>query len=94
MISENQADPLLVFIILPLCGVGIVAFVLPETKGLALEEIGALFGDEVALDISHLTLEERMALDRSLTKAGGEKSPTTESLDGRADQVEVTKDVV
>jgi hypothetical protein len=31
-----------------------------------LEEIGALFGDEVALDLSHLTLEQREALDKKL----------------------------
>lgn len=75
----------LVFIIVPLCGVWIVALILPETKGLALEEIGALFGDEVALDISHLTLEEREALDRSLTRVGSsEKSaggPSTERVE-------------
>ncbi|KFZ16138.1 hypothetical protein V501_02371 [Pseudogymnoascus sp. VKM F-4519 (FW-2642)] len=58
----------LVFIITPLCGVWIVAFAFPETKGLALEEIGALFGDEVAPNISHLSLEERETLDMSLTK--------------------------
>ena len=65
-----------VFIIVPLCGVWIVAFILPETKGLALEEIGALFGDEVALDISHLSLEEREALDRSLTRVGSSEKST------------------
>ena len=66
----------LVFIIVTLSGVGVVAFVLPETKGLALEEIGALFGDEVALDISHLTLEEREALDRTLTEVSPSEKPT------------------
>ena len=35
----------------------------PETKGLSLEEIGALFNDEVVLDISHLSEEKREALD-------------------------------
>jgi hypothetical protein len=37
----------LVFIIVPLAGVPILALYFPETKGLTLEEIGALFGDEV-----------------------------------------------
>ena len=35
----------------------------PETKGLSLEEIGALFDDEIVLDISHLTEEQKQALD-------------------------------
>lgn len=55
-----------VFLAITFLGVFIVIFFLPETKGLALEEIGALFGDEVALDLSHLTLEQREVLDRKL----------------------------
>lgn len=43
-----------------------MAFLLPETKGLALEEIGAIFGDEVALDRTNLTSEQREALDKKL----------------------------
>ena len=35
----------------------------PETKGLSLEEIGALFNDEVILDYSHLSGQEKQALD-------------------------------
>jgi hypothetical protein len=38
----------------------------PETKGLSLEEIGALFGDEVALDLSRLSESERQELDERL----------------------------
>ena len=34
-----------------------------KTKGLSLEEIGALFDDEIALDISHLSEEQRQDLD-------------------------------
>lgn len=72
----------LVFIILPLSGVGFLAYFLPETKGLALEEIAAKFGDEVAVDISHLTDEERIALDQSLSSIGDEiaPSPTAEEV--------------
>lgn len=37
-----------------------------QTKGLALEEIAAKFGDEVAVDLSHLSAEERAKLDKAL----------------------------
>jgi MFS family permease len=67
----------LVFIIVPLLGVGFVARFFPETKGLTLEEIAAKFGDEVAVDISHLTEEQRRVLDERLAAAddGLEQSP-------------------
>lgn len=54
------------FLVITFTGIWVVVYLLPETKGLALEEIGAMFGDEVALDISHLTLEQREALDKKL----------------------------
>ncbi|OAP64182.1 hypothetical protein AYL99_00154 [Fonsecaea erecta] len=38
----------------------------PETKGLSLEEINALFGDEVAVDVGHMTKEQREALDEKI----------------------------
>jgi hypothetical protein len=41
----------------------------PETKGLALEEIAAKFGDEVAVDLTHLSAEERLQLDKSLVNS-------------------------
>ncbi len=56
----------LVFIFPPLLAVGFLIKFFPETKGLTLEEVGAKFGDEVALDITHLTEKEREALDRKL----------------------------
>jgi hypothetical protein len=37
-----------------------------QTKGLALEEIAAKFGDEVAVELSHLSAEERARLDKTL----------------------------
>ena len=56
----------LIFIIVPLFGaVGMYLFY-PETKGLALEEIAAKFGDEVAVDLTNLTDDERLQLDKSL----------------------------
>ncbi|KIX06755.1 uncharacterized protein Z518_04731 [Rhinocladiella mackenziei CBS 650.93] len=59
----------LIFIIIPLFGASIMYFFYPETKGLALEEIAAKFGDEVAVDLTHLTAEERARLDKSLVNA-------------------------
>jgi hypothetical protein len=43
---------------------------LPETNGLSLEEIAAKFGDEVAVDLSHLDEERRRALDERLLAVG------------------------
>jgi MFS family permease len=43
----------------------------PETKGLSLEEINAIFGDQVAVDITHLTQEERDALDQGILNEKG-----------------------
>ena len=40
-----------------------------QTKGLALEEIAAKFGDEVAVDLSHLSAEERARLDKTLVNS-------------------------
>lgn len=47
----------------------LVVYYFPETKGLSLEEVGALFGDEVAMDITHLSEEDRAALDAKITQA-------------------------
>lgn len=56
----------LIFIIVPLFGAAIMALFYPETKGLALEEIAAKFGDEVAVDLTHLSTEERLKLNKTL----------------------------
>jgi hypothetical protein len=37
-----------------------------QTKGLSLEEIGAKFGDEVAVDLTGMAEEERRDLDKGL----------------------------
>jgi len=71
----------LVFIFPPLLAVAFLVKFFPETKGLTLEEIGAKFGDEVALDLSHLTEQEREELDRKLadiTTLGDMKGPVVE----------------
>jgi hypothetical protein len=57
----------LVFIIVPAAGLPLI-WRLPETKNLALEEIAAMFGDEVALDLSHLSAEERAKLDAEMVR--------------------------
>ncbi|OCT46100.1 hypothetical protein CLCR_00414 [Cladophialophora carrionii] len=56
----------LIFIIVPLFGATIMYLFYPETKGLALEEVAAKFGDEVAINITDLSAEERAKLDKSL----------------------------
>lgn len=55
----------LVFIIMPACGIPFLAR-LPETKGLSLEEIAAVFGDEVALDLTHMTTNEKRLLEEEI----------------------------
>ncbi|CAK7213533.1 hypothetical protein SBRCBS47491_001832 [Sporothrix bragantina] len=64
----------LIFIGLTFINIIIIWKTFPETKGLSLEEIGEVFGDEVAVHLTHLTAEEREALDRSIDaeKAGGQ----------------------
>ena len=51
---------------MPALSLPIIVWFFPETKGLTLEEIGALFGDHLALDIAHLSEPERTNLDKNL----------------------------
>jgi MFS family permease len=60
----------LVFIIVPACGLPFLAR-FPETRGLSLEEISAVFGDEVALDLTHMTTVEKTILDNELREGHG-----------------------
>jgi MFS family permease len=55
----------LVFVVVPLCGLPFLAR-LPETKGLSLEEIAAVFGDEVALDLTHMSTAEKTVLENEI----------------------------
>jgi len=56
----------LVFVLVTSCMLPYFAWKFPETKGLSLEEVGGLFGDEVALDVSNLTEEQQNALDAEI----------------------------
>lgn len=67
----------ILFIILPLLGAAVMWKYFPETKLLSLEEVGRLFGDDVALDIGHLSPEAREALDRELATV---RSPSDEGI--------------
>ncbi|KAH6972089.1 general substrate transporter [Ilyonectria sp. MPI-CAGE-AT-0026] len=53
----------LLFIILPAINVVLLALFCPDTKGLSLEEINGLFNDHVAVQLTHLTEEEKTALE-------------------------------
>ncbi|KIX93907.1 uncharacterized protein Z520_10244 [Fonsecaea multimorphosa CBS 102226] len=59
----------LVFIIVPAFMLAVVIKWFPETKNLSLEEIGALFGEKVAIDLSHLSEAERQEFDDRLAQA-------------------------
>jgi hypothetical protein len=48
---------------------------LPETNGLSLEEIATKFGDEVAVNMEHLTDERRNAINDRLLAVGLNVSP-------------------
>ncbi|KFZ20389.1 hypothetical protein V502_03205 [Pseudogymnoascus sp. VKM F-4520 (FW-2644)] len=63
---------LLVFICISATTMPFWWFCLPETKGLSLEEIAALFGDEVAIDFTHMGAEERARWDAELVEANDE----------------------
>jgi hypothetical protein len=58
----------IVFILVPTACVPLVRR-LPETNGLSLEEIAAKFGDEVAVDIQHLSDERRNAVNIRLLQS-------------------------
>ncbi|EXJ66148.1 uncharacterized protein A1O5_10764 [Cladophialophora psammophila CBS 110553] len=71
----------LIFILVPACGLPVIWLYFPETKQLSLEEIAALFGEEVALDITHMSEDQKRDLDEQVTKVdtntfamGGEKA--------------------
>lgn len=56
----------LLFIILSVINIPLMWFYFPETKGLALEEIGEKFGDEVIIRLTGLTGEQKEDLDKAI----------------------------
>lgn len=56
----------LVFVISAVVGVPFIWYFCPETKGLSLEEVNGLFGDEVVVQLTHITEEERAKLDERI----------------------------
>ncbi|CAL5868383.1 uncharacterized protein PFLUO_LOCUS2608 [Penicillium psychrofluorescens] len=56
----------LVFLIVTAINIFVVWRFFPETKGLSLEEIGEVFGDHVAVQLTQLTMEERELLDQKI----------------------------
>ncbi|KAK4948022.1 hypothetical protein LTR10_013076 [Elasticomyces elasticus] len=56
----------LLFIILPSINVILLYLFCPETKGQSLEEIGAFFNDNVAIRLTHISEEEKRALDERI----------------------------
>ncbi|KAH6684232.1 hypothetical protein B0J14DRAFT_555215 [Halenospora varia] len=69
----------MVFVALPVVCVAAMADWCLETKGLSLEAINGLFGDEVAINITHLTSEQKEALDETIGGAANKRLGEKES---------------
>ncbi|KUL85142.1 hypothetical protein ZTR_06237 [Talaromyces verruculosus] len=54
----------ILFILLAAINIPIIALYFPETKGLALEEVGEKFGDDIAVYLTQITTEQREELDK------------------------------
>ncbi|KAJ3541040.1 hypothetical protein NM208_g4787 [Fusarium decemcellulare] len=61
----------------------------PETRGLALEEVNELFGDDVAVQVTNLSQEERDQLDNRIMIG---ISPLSDGMNDVADQGNDSKD--
>ena len=81
------------FIIIPVTGAPLLYLFAPETKGLSLEEVGACFGDPVALDLTHMDADTRENFDREIMAAQGKKelelNPMQKQSSGLSTQIEV-----
>lgn len=58
----------LLFILLTAICAPLLWIMLPETKGLALEEIGEKFGDNVAVRLTQLTSDQTAELDKVIAE--------------------------
>ncbi|OAG33838.1 hypothetical protein AYO21_12057 [Fonsecaea monophora] len=56
----------LLFIVLSTINLPLIWYFFPETRGLALEEVGEIFGDKIEVRLTHLTAEQREALDKDI----------------------------
>lgn len=56
----------ILFILLSAINLPIILIFFPETKGLALEEIGEKFGDDVIVRLTNITTEQREQLDEAI----------------------------
>jgi hypothetical protein len=65
----------------------VIYFFFPETAGLTLEEIAKNFGEEVAVNLTDATDEEKAQLDHQLAQNDG-KLPTSYESRGTSNDVE------
>lgn len=64
--------PLKLFIALDVCGILYVYFFVPETKGVALEELAEVFGEEVAVHAKDVHVDhEKVQFDQYAADADG-----------------------
>lgn len=76
------------FIIIPAVGAPLLYLFAPETKGLSLEEVGACFGDLVALDLTHMDRDTRDKFDRELLASQPEAAVEANDMEKPLPRVE------
>ena len=71
----------LLFIILTAINIAVIWWLFPETKGLSLEEINEMFGDEVVVHITHISDEEKRKLDAQIAMDKTGEAEKMETVD-------------